>query len=139
MLTHLVYGHREMGSAEKIPGLAPGSDYRAYLYSLTAQELAVEHSMTAYSCLTKLRQLEHDCHFAEERLRQYCSLPHENLREFQQCKTALAEAEANAILSDQADARACWKLAQDCHHAAWLRGGCLSGLYSWWWNRQHQL
>ena len=91
--------------------------------------------MTQASCLTKLRQLEHDMHFMEDRSRQLAGLPHEIYRTWQQSTTACREAEERANLAEQAEARADWQQERnDWLNVQW-RGGCLSGLWASFWAR----
>ena len=110
-LTASVERHRRSGHAEagthRDRTLA-GENYRTYLWSLSARELAIEQAATAWSSLSKSRQIEHDMHFLEDRVRKFAALPAEIQRTHQQATSALQAAEESANLAEQNTAKTEW-------------------------------
>ena len=139
-LTAIVEKHRKSGHSEagthRDRTLA-GGDYRTYLWSLTARELAIEQAATAWSSLAKGRQIEHDMHFLEDRVRKFAALPAEIQRTHQQATSALQAAEESANLAEQNTARAEWARERSDWLNVQLRGTCIGGLWALCWAGRH--
>ena len=128
-------GHAEMGTHRNSE--LSGADYRQYLWSLSHRELLIEHVMAAQSGLAKTRQIEHNIHFLEDRMRKFAALPGEIKRTYQQSTAAFQAAEDNADLAEQALVRCDWARERGDWLNCQVRGGCLSGLVALCWAACH--
>ena len=139
-LTAMVEKHRSSGHSEAgihRGGTLSGKDYRLYLWSLTARELTIEQTATAWSSLAKSRQIEHDMHFLEDRVRKFAALPAEIQRTHQQATSALQAAEESANLAEQNTAKTEWARERSDWLNVQLRGTCIGGLWALCWAGRH--